>query len=680
MSHRCLLMSRINEEIGALWREQPWLFAITCAALLFGVYARFKGLGTWPLTADEYYIARSVQNILRTGIPVYDCGGYYPRGLLMQYLTAGLQLGGLSPEFAPRLITALCSLAALPAVYILGKRAHGSHIGLLAVLVLALSVWEVEIARFARMYAPFQALFTWYLVYFLKYTIDRDHRALWPMLALTIAGMLTWEGAALLALVNFLPPFINHSSGRLSRSDAIYLVGAALLFLLIAWFATLDVRVGASESPFPADYDSSLNQRTLAALEPSLPPWSTLVSHPLWTALALIPLVLAFLAARWIWNFKARWIAAAGLMIALIAATLHQFAAFAAVILFLLMLQLIRWKELMARNALPFHAAIVACVVFWTAFGFVTDEWRVDLDNHWLGKSKAVVLAYEFARFPDFLQEIVRPWGRAVPILGLALLGLGSVGIIRSIARDPEKPSVERVIQLVLVCMLLAASASDPPRHETRYLFFVYPLAIIVALAAVAHLVEAIISRKLLATTITAVAALGIFALTEDLSLRHLMKIDSPEVNFRVGAGDEEAHFQPRSDPRGAARWLAAHADDQDLVINAVPTVDFYFSGFDYTYIDWQHRRFPAYACRLGTVERWGNLPLLYTVEAMESEIVRADRAFLVIDGQRLEGFLQRLAPWHPRVTWSALDRRINVIELRRREVAVSSLRMGESS
>ncbi len=168
------------------------------------------------------------------------------------------------------------------------------------------------------------------------------------------------------------------------------------------------------------------------------------------------------------------------------------------------MLHLIRWKELIARNALPFHAAVVACVVFWTAFGFLTDEWRVDPENHWLGNSKAVALAYEFARFPDFLQEIVLPWGRAVPILGLALLGLISVGIIRSIARDAEKPSVERVLQLVLVCMLLAASASDPPRHETRYLYFVYPLAVIVAFAAIAHLVEAVVSRKSLATAFTA--------------------------------------------------------------------------------------------------------------------------------------------------------------------------------
>jgi hypothetical protein len=658
-------MSRINEEIGELWRRQPWLLAMTFAALLFGAYARFKGLGTWPLTPDEYYLARSVQNILRAGIPVYDCGGYYPRGLLMQYMTAALQLGGLSAELAPRLIAALCSLVALPAVYILGKRAHSRQIGLLAVIVLALSVWEVEIARFARMYAPFQALFAWYLVYFLKYTIDRDHRALWPMLALSIVGPLIWEGAALLALVNLLPPFINHSSGRLSPRDVPYLAGMGVLFLLIAWFVTLDVRVGGSEPPFPADYESSLNKRTLAELEPTVAPWTTITPHPLWSALALVPFVLALLAVRWIWTFRARWLAAAGLMAALVAAALHQFAAFAAIILLLLMLHLVQWRELIARSALPFHAAVVGCVVFWTAFGLVTDTWRVDPDIHWLGNNKAVVLAYEFLRFPDFLREIVQPWGKSVPVLALALLVSIAFGIVRSVARDAGKVSAEVVIQVVLVCMLLAASASDPPRHETRYLFFVYPLAVIVALAATAHLVGAVVSRNSLATTLTAIAALGVFALTEDFSPRHLLKVDSPEVNFRIDAPDEEAHLQGRSDPRGAAQWLKAHARDRDLVVNGIPTVDFYYSGFDYTYIDWQHRRFQAYACRRGTVERWGNLPLLYSVEAIQSKIEGADRAFLVIDGQRLEGFLERLERWQPQVTWSALDRRIHVIELR---------------
>jgi hypothetical protein len=184
-----------------------------------GVLARFWGLGKWPLAIDEYYFARSVQNVLHFGIPQFPCGGLYVRGLLLQYATAGLQWAGLSAELAPRLIAAVSSLVALPAVYRIGRRLGGPETGLLAVAVLGLSVWEIEIGRFGRMYAPFQALFAWYVVFFLEYVIDRKGRALAPLLILSVLGLAVWEGGVFLVLTNFLPPFIAHPDGRLSRRD-----------------------------------------------------------------------------------------------------------------------------------------------------------------------------------------------------------------------------------------------------------------------------------------------------------------------------------------------------------------------------------------------------------------------------------------------------------------------------
>ncbi len=77
--------------------------------------------------------------------------------------------------------------------------------GLLAVAVLALSVWEVEIGRFGRMYAPFQALFLWYVVFFLQYVIDGRRRAVVPMLILSAMGFAVWEGGIFLVLTNLLP-------------------------------------------------------------------------------------------------------------------------------------------------------------------------------------------------------------------------------------------------------------------------------------------------------------------------------------------------------------------------------------------------------------------------------------------------------------------------------------------
>ncbi len=87
------------------------LLILVPAAMLVGLYGRFKGIGSWPLGVDEFYTSRSVDHVLLTGWPRFPCGGYYTRGVLFQYLVAGLRLSGLSPEFAGRF---LCAHSASP--------------------------------------------------------------------------------------------------------------------------------------------------------------------------------------------------------------------------------------------------------------------------------------------------------------------------------------------------------------------------------------------------------------------------------------------------------------------------------------------------------------------------------------------------------------------------------------
>src|SRR6201999_884044 len=72
--------------------------------------------------------------------------------------------------------------------------------------VLALSVWEVEIGRFGRMYAPFQCLFLWYVVFFLQYVIDGRRRAAVPMVILSALGLAVWDGGILLVMPKQPPP------------------------------------------------------------------------------------------------------------------------------------------------------------------------------------------------------------------------------------------------------------------------------------------------------------------------------------------------------------------------------------------------------------------------------------------------------------------------------------------
>ena len=144
------------------------------------------------------------------------------------------------------MVSAVWSLVGLPAAYLIGRRLGGRTLGLMMLIILLASVWEIEMARFARMYAPFQSIFLWYLVFFLRYTVDRERSALMPMVLLSILGVLTWEGGAMLGVANLLPPLLNHERGRLRRSDFKFII--AMLILLGALVAaTTDLRGSAME-------------------------------------------------------------------------------------------------------------------------------------------------------------------------------------------------------------------------------------------------------------------------------------------------------------------------------------------------------------------------------------------------------------------------------------------------
>ena len=646
---------RMPPEAPASWRDYPVLAALAAVAVLAGVYARFKGLGTWPLGVDEYYVARSVQNILHAGLPEYACGGFYTRGLLVQYLGAFLQLGGMSSELSLRLIAAVGSLAVLPAGYILGRRVGGPLIGLLTVIVLALSLWEVEMGRFARMYAPFQAIFAWYTVYFIRYTVDREARALWPMLGLSLIGTFVWEGGVLLAATNFLPPLLNARSGRLGARDWRYLAGCVALLLPLYLFTTGNLRTLGSDLPYPPGFEQPEIAQSLMGASVGSALGTTLASHPVWCAMALVPLVSLLFAARWVLTLRRRWLTALGLGAALLAAALHQFGLVVAILLLLLLAGLLSWRELLSRAAAPFGIALGLSAVFWIAYGLATHDWRADPNQSAL--RTALLLGHELVRFPDFALEIALPWARAVPVLGLALFVLIGAACIRLVMKEDGTFSAERAILVLMVVLLLAASASHPPRHETRYVFFLYPLGLIIGLVMLARTAETAV-RSLRASArrpalLASLLALGGFAMTEDFDLQHLRHVDSEAVQFRQGLSPALAqHLISRTNVRTAAEWLSRNTDSDDIVIDSLQNLGFYYPKIDYFYMNWADQRFAGWTCRGGTIERWGNTPLLYTAAALEAQLQTGKRVFFVLPETQIAAMLPTLAPYHPKTAW----------------------------
>jgi hypothetical protein len=651
----------VNATSPSTWRTHAPLLAVGFVALALGLFARFKSLGAATLAVDEYYIVQSVRNVLRTGWPAFDCGGWYQRGLLLQYLSAGLQLFGVSETLAPRAIAALSSVLALPAVYAIGRRAYNPTVGLIAVSLLLVSIWEIEVARFGRMYAPFQAITAWYALYFLRYTVDRRASAFVPMVLLSVAGILMWEGGVLLAAASFLPWFLTGERVRFSAAFVAKLLGLGLLVALGFWLVVADLRV-TSPDMLPESYTGETFEDVgvgLFDLAPNYLP--TIFSQPLWLVLGIIPLAAGALALSNVFALRSRPLASLGLLLAIVAAVCGQFLAVATILVLLVVFRFLDWAELLGSSMRRFQLALVVCAVFWVSFVAVTFDWQgIEAGSFVRG---AALFGYQFARIPYLVNVAAWPWARAVPILAFMML-IGLVGAIVHVTRTPaiDPLTAERALLAFVLSLLVAACMSHPPRLETRYTFFLYPLVIVLAVGVSWSFVAARVRGTGLANAVAAALTFGVFVPTEDFDVDHLLHVYRPDVLAGISPS-LAAHFVPHGDTMSIVRWLDDHVvRDRDIVIVGDPVVDFYYANVAYFFYDLRDEMFVQSSCRSGTVERWSNKPMFYTVEAVEAAVPAQGRAFLVVfdDGGRL---LSELAGMNAQIALAAGGVRVIQVE-----------------
>jgi hypothetical protein len=631
------------------------LAMIGAAALAAGLYARFKGIGRWPLGVDEFYISRSIDNILRTGLPHFRCGGFYNRGALYQYLVAAARLTGATPELAGRAVAGALSVLALPAGYRLGERTGGALVGWVTVIILSLSVWEIEMARFARMYAPFQAVFLWYALVYLRYTVDRSWKALGGLMALSLIGALTWEGGVLMGVANMLAIVATHERGRLRRADLGRLAVLVLWLVVLYELGTNDFR-GMNEAGADTGMSGGHGRLFGAAFE-----WLALLrTHGLWALGWVCALAPAAASARWVASMRARPLAAAALLAVLVAAAAHLFALAAGVLALALVMRLLDLPELTGARSRGFLLSLAALLAFWLAF------------DHGVGLpsvppapatgTSAPALFLDLFGIPDLYDSLIRPWGRTLPWLSIGL-GLALAYLyVRIVAdrRDAREPAT--VVMGLLLAMVLAVGATRTERIETRYTFFLYPLIIVAAATSLEILMRRLLSwRRLPAAlagspaTVAAALALLFFASTEDFQPRHLASVDSARTNFRVGMSPvRAAHYYPRNDMRAVGEWLAAHVQPGDVVVTGIPNLDPYYGGIDYLYIDGEDERYEAYVCPDGRTDRWTDHPLLHGQAALMSLLATGHRVFATVYPDTEARLLAQSARgWSVRRVWS---------------------------
>ena len=580
-----------------------------CLAIAGGAYARLHGLGAWPWAIDEYLIGQSVENIIRHGVPAFDCGGYYVRGIILQYMIVPLQWGGIQPELAARLVPVAFSFAVLVAVYFLGKRLSGTTVACVCVSLLSLSLWEIEFARFARMYMPFQAIFLCYLLALHRVVVDRHSNAFGWLWALSVLGVLTWAGGLFLLVVNFLPHAIKRAPGgigQLAVSGALLVTG----YTYSAW----NFRFMGSVPPWPTDVPIDISgehvvwPRLLA---------STLSSHPAWMVGALLVLIIGLGVI--IMLMRAPGLAVRE-RIGWSALVLLSFLnVFGCVVVGLVLMCLLGWidiRRVSNRYAGAATSLIGTSLAFWFAYALFTHDWYRLFPGFGPGGELSKVAVVLF-KYPNVFDSVLFPWFAAVPALTGFLGSLTGLAVVLGVLA-PSDDRVRSLRLMLAVCVIMVALTAvvETKYLRTRYTFFLLPLLYLLAMTAVhALLIRPIRSypRRGIAMGLTVLATMG---LTEDFSWAHLTHADSARWNYRLPYGEALTdHYYPRQDFRTPAQYVNRAARPDDRVITTKLAVAYYLERTDYVYWNYRWGEFAGLSCEAGKRERWTGSRLLYSRE-----------------------------------------------------------------
>jgi hypothetical protein len=156
-----------NDSAGLSHRA---LLAGIIGITLLGFYLRYRCLGCLGFRWDEDLTALAVKALLEKGVPELPSGMIYLRFYPYQWIVAAsVKIFGFS-EFSMRVPAVVFGTVLIPTSYWISAKLFNKRIGLIVAACIALSFWQVEMTRTARMYAPF------FLVYLVAaYAIFRAH-------------------------------------------------------------------------------------------------------------------------------------------------------------------------------------------------------------------------------------------------------------------------------------------------------------------------------------------------------------------------------------------------------------------------------------------------------------------------------------------------------------------------
>ena len=590
----------------------PFNWIIISIVVLIGIYVRLKGLGKWPLCLDEYYTVQSARNILKFGLPQFINGGYYTRGILMQYIIALLISLGIKAELAGRIIPLLSNIAAIPAVYLISKKISNQLVATIAIIVFSFSIWEIEFARFARMYAPFQAIFVWYIYFTLKDLEFKNFSYFKWLLLLSFISIFLYEGSIFLVLLNFVPFLLYR------EINYKYLIGSIIIFALSFFFDQFDFRTFNNAPIYPTEYLSYLAHSSFHSpikIPQILLPYSfssgyflILASIIIGISILLIWLLIKNLSRKDFFSiFSVIFLGSC--------VVLNQFGLFILCLLMFVFLQLLDQKDINKKNLILLGALFIINLIYWYGYGILSKEWFPlfnDFSSYrFWGVTKRLLVG--FFNYPDNYYSLFM-YFKTLPILTIFSTIFLSIYFLYLLFNKKNNEK-RRFLAGTVILMSLAATIPELLYEETRYTFFIVPIEEVLLLYSVYFLSSKLISKKVYSNITFVSIILITFILSRDFNLYHLLNIDQQDVNYRMiyTNNDYKKHLYRRWDIITPINYVKTNLGKDDLIMIDENSMKFYLPRVDYFNFNYRHSAFPSLTVEKGKRERWSNAKLIYT-------------------------------------------------------------------
>lgn len=606
---------------GGRKREVVPLILFFALAML----VRAPGLGRWCLAVDEFYFSRAVSFILEKGLPVFPGGGYYTRGIGLQYLTALPVSLMENLEFAVRIVPLLFGAMMIPLFFLFCRKFLGESESILCTVMLLLSSWHIEYSRFARMYMPFQFFFFLFLYH--AHSGFRENRsgnriAAWAVAALSV---FVYEGSIVpVLLLGGL--VLTGDAGKTNRSLAIFsVIFAALILLNLASnrvnFRTMGVpqselmreaqAIPAPSSP-PAPNGSVVKDSPVLLPDPGL----LAVAIRPWTGRALLVLFAcagAYLTSRSIRRYEGPYpksVLFLALVPLFLLPLLHQFGLLA-VFGGILAMNRKDLREAVEKDLRYWGIYLVLMLLFWVLIAVKSGN--PDRIRHFT------------VGYPPAKYSVVDPFLRAIPMWAVFLFGMAAISVLRNVLFRKWQEDAFPVTILVLCLALLPLFRT--PYLETRYSFFYFPLFIVVAMGEIRAIRIYLEGRSLpcyskATGVLLCTIPFMVFLSTEDFHRHHVMDVSAHAFNFRTGPYRQFAdHWYPRADLKTPGRFVDGEYVEGDVVVLEQVAMSQYLKKPFLNYVGEESERFAGIARKRGTEEIWTGRPLISRPRQLASKV-----------------------------------------------------------